>query len=113
MSAALAQYASLFNAHDWDGVRALLADDVRLDLVSRRKLAGRREVEVYFGNYERLRGWRAAPAWLDGREVLAVQPQAGAGYFIELGWREGRIATIRDFRHVPYIAHEAVLVLAA
>ena len=112
-SVALAQYARLFNAHDWDGVRALLADDVRLDLVSRRKLAGRREVEVYFGNYERLRGWRVTPAWLDGREVLAVQPQAGAGYFIELGWRDGRVATIRDFRYVPYIARDAALTPAA
>ena len=108
VSSALAQYASLFNAHDWDGVRALLADDVRLDLVSRRKLAGR-EVAQYFGNYELVRGWRVAPAWLDGREVLAVQPEAGAGYFIELGWRDGRVATIRDFRYVPYIAREAVL----
>ena len=32
-SPALKRYAGLFNAHDWDGVRSLLADDVRLDLV--------------------------------------------------------------------------------
>ena len=31
LSPALVRYASLFNAHDWDGVRAMLADDVRLD----------------------------------------------------------------------------------
>jgi RNA polymerase sigma factor (sigma-70 family) len=36
VSPALRRYASLFNAHDWNGVRALLADDVKLDLVSRR-----------------------------------------------------------------------------
>ena len=113
ISPALRRYASLFNAHDWDGVRALLADEIRLDLVSRRKAAGRREVGAYFSNYQRTAGWRVAPAWIDGREVLAVLPndsQAGREpYFIELGWSEGRIISIRDFRYVPYIAQEAAL----
>ncbi|MDM0068184.1 RNA polymerase sigma factor [Variovorax sp. J31P207] len=111
----LLHYARLFNARDWDGVRALLADDVRLDLVSRRKAAGRREVGVYFSNYERLDDWRLVPAWLDGRAVLAVLPGRGdgpPGYFIELQWRDGWLCLIRDFRHVPYIARDADLVLA-
>ena len=107
-SPALLRYASLFNAHDWDGVRALLADDVRLDLVSRRRLAGP-EVATYFGNYQGTPGWQLAPAWLDGREVLAVRvaPHAAPAYLIALGWRDGRVATIRDYRYVPYIAREA------
>ena len=108
---ALARYASLFNAHDWDGVRSMLADDVRLDLVSRRKSAGRRDVGTYFTNYERASDSHLAPAWLDGREVLAVLPEPSATlprYFVELGWREGRVVTIRDFRYVPYIAQDAV-----
>jgi RNA polymerase sigma-70 factor (ECF subfamily) len=111
----LQRYAHLFNARDWDGVRALLADDVRLDLVSRRKAAGRREVGVYFTNYERLDDWWLVPAWLDGRAVLAVLPGRGEGRpgnFIELQWRDGRLSLIRDFRHVPYIARDADLVLA-
>jgi hypothetical protein len=28
-------------------------------------------------------------------------------YFIELTLRDGHVAAIRDFRHVPYIAREA------
>jgi RNA polymerase sigma-70 factor (ECF subfamily) len=109
VSAELRRYAQLFGAHDWDGVRALLADDVRLDLVSRRKSAGRREVASYFGNYARTPGWRVAPGWFDGREVLAVHAEAPSGparYFVELAWRDGRVAAIRDFRYVPYIAQE-------
>jgi RNA polymerase sigma-70 factor (ECF subfamily) len=109
-SLALRQFARLFNAHDWDGVRAMLADDVRLDLVSRRKAAGRREVSLYFGNYGRTAGWHFAPAWLDGREVLAVAtgPQAERpGYFVELQWRNGLVSAIRDFRYVRYIARDA------
>jgi hypothetical protein len=108
-SPALQHYASLFNAHDWDGVRALLADDVRLDLVSRRKVAGRRDVEAYFINYERATDWRLSAAWVDGNEVLAVHPDAAASpprYFVELSWRDGRVFTIHDFRYVTYIAQD-------
>jgi len=109
VSPALRRYASLFNAHDWDGVRSMLADDVRLDLVSQRKAAGRREVGSYLTNYERAAGWHATPAWLDGREVLAVLPDASASrprYFIELGWLGEFVVRIRDFRYVPYIAQD-------
>jgi RNA polymerase sigma factor (sigma-70 family) len=114
MSPALARYASLFNAHDWDGVRALLADDVKLDLVSRRKAAGRREVGIYFTNYERVAAWHLIPGWLDGDEVIAVVPAPGARprYFIEVTWRDDRVIAIRDFRYVRYIVDEAAIELA-
>ncbi|SEA20048.1 RNA polymerase sigma factor [Variovorax sp. YR216] len=115
VSPELARYATLFNARDWDGVRAMLADDVRLDLVSRRKAAGRREVSLYFGNYGRVSDWHLVPAHLDGHEVLAVMREPAAarpGYFVELQWRDGLLIAIRDYRYVPYIAREAALVLA-
>ncbi len=115
-SPALIRYATLFNARDWDGVRALLADDVRLDLVSQRKAAGRRDVGSYFSNYDRMRDWRLHPAWLDGREVLAVcHPEHGGAlrYFIELCWADdGRLVSIRDFRYVPYITQDSSITLA-
>jgi RNA polymerase sigma factor (sigma-70 family) len=115
ISPSLLRYADLFNARDWDGVRAMLADEVRLDLVSRRKAAGRREVEIYYTNYSRQDDWRLVPAWLEGREVLAVMRAPHAtrpGYFMELQWRDGRVSLIRDFRHVAYIAGEAAIELA-
>ena len=115
-SPALRRYAALFNARDWDGVRALLADDVRLDLVSQRKAAGRRDVGMYFSNYDSVHDWQLHPAWLDGREVLAVtHPDQGGAprYFIELGWTDdGLLASIRDFRYVPYIARDGAIALA-
>jgi RNA polymerase sigma factor (sigma-70 family) len=115
LSPALVRYADLFNAHDWDGVRAMLADDVRLDLVSRRKAAGRREVGVYFTNYESAEGWRLVPGWLDGREVLGVclNNAARPDYFVELGLCGEQVAAIRDFRYVPYIAREATFVTSS
>jgi RNA polymerase sigma factor (sigma-70 family) len=110
-SPALARYAALFNARDWDGVRALLVEDVKLDLVSRWKTAGRRQVSTYFTNYDSVTDWHLVPGWLDGREVLAVlsEPRAARpAYFIELSLaHDGRVTAIRDFRHVPYIADEA------
>ncbi len=108
----LVQYSDLFNAHDWDGVRALLAEDVRLDVVSRAKAVGKRDVGRYFTNYERLARWFLVPAWLDGEEVIAVYPQpaaAQAGYFVKLTTRDGKIAAIQDFHHVDYILDGAQL----
>jgi hypothetical protein len=49
-----------------------LADDVKLDLVSRWKRAGRREVSGYFTNYDSKSDWHLVPGWLDGREVIAI-----------------------------------------
>jgi RNA polymerase sigma-70 factor, ECF subfamily len=114
-SAAVSRYASLFNARDWDGVRAMLADDVRLDLVSRSQRAGKAAVGGYVTQYAAHAGWRLAPAWLDGREVIAGfrnEADQRPGYFIELALRDGLVVGIRDFRYVPYIAEEAAIELS-
>jgi len=115
VSPAVARYAALFNARDWDALRALLADDVRLDVVLRGQRKGRPEVGVYFTNYAGFQGWRVAPAWLEGREVLAFfrdRDDAQPSYFIEIVMANERVVSIRDFRHVPYIAVDARLELA-
>ena len=113
-SPAVARYVALFNARDWDGVRAMLADDVQLDLVSRAQRVGR-AVGDYMSNYERHSGWRLAPAWLEGREVIGVfraLEEARPGYFIELTVESGKVRFIRDFRYVPYVMQDAAVVLA-
>jgi RNA polymerase sigma-70 factor (ECF subfamily) len=110
----LARFVTLFNERNWDAVRALLAEDVQLDVVSRAQRAGR-AVNDYFTNYARIPQWLLAPAWLDGREVIAVFNAAGEarpGYFIELTVAQGTIRHIRDFYHVPYILQDAQITLA-
>ncbi len=105
--AALDRYATLFNARDWDGVRALVADDCRLDLVSKSQRRGK-AVGSYFGNYAKLQV-RLEVVRLEGELVLAAHAGEGVkpAYFILLTWDAGRVKGIRDFRYVPYIANEA------
>lgn len=109
-SAALARYAELFNARDWDALRALLADDVRLDVVTRAQRLGR-DAGIYYTKYaERPDPQRVVPGLLDGREVLAVYPpgQPHPSHFIEVHFdAAGRVRLIRDYLHVPYIARDA------
>jgi RNA polymerase sigma-70 factor (ECF subfamily) len=113
-SPAVARYVALFNARDWDGVRAMLAEDVQLNLLSRAQRAGR-AVGDYMSNYERYSDWHLAPAWLEGREVIAVFRAPGdtrPGYFIELTVENGKVRLIRDFRYVPYVMQDAAVALA-
>jgi RNA polymerase sigma-70 factor (ECF subfamily) len=115
-SPAVARYAALFNARDWDGVRDMLSEDVRLDLLLRSQRAGKRAVGNYFTNYDRLSDWHLVPAWLDGNEIIAVfrDPRdARPAYFMQLEFVAGRITTIRDFRYIPYIAQEANIQFAS
>jgi len=47
--------------------------------------------------------------------VIAVFRAPGdtrPGYFIELEFEQGKIRRIRDFRYVPYVTQDAVVVLA-
>jgi RNA polymerase sigma-70 factor (ECF subfamily) len=105
-SPALVRYAALFAAHDWEAIRAMLADDVRLDLVGREQRTGRSQVGHYFANYDRFDDWRLEPGHVDGREVLLVTSTTRGRYFIEIELAGERIASIRDFRYVPYVFGE-------
>lgn len=107
LRAALDRYAALFNRRDWDGVRALIGDDCRLDLVSKSQRRGK-QVGMYFDRY-RSADVTLRPMRLDGRLVLAAYP-AGApapSYFVVLEWEAGRVQFIRDYRYVDYIAADA------
>jgi Sigma-70, region 4 len=114
-SPAVARYVALFNRRDWDGLRAMLADDVRLIQSTYPLRAGAADVGMFFGIYAHSASVRLVPAWLDGREVIAVweDPQAvKPSHLMWLEWTDGRISFIRDYRYVRYIIDDAELVLA-
>jgi len=103
----LDKYVSLFNARDWDGVRAMVAGDCRLDLVSKSQRRGK-QVGFYFSNYEKER-FTLRVVRVDGRVALGVYAPGAdkPSYFMLLDFEDGQVKTIRDFRYVPYIANEA------
>ena len=111
----LAAYVDRFNAHDVDAVRAMLADDVRLDLVARHKLAGREQVSKYFGNYDKLRDWLLRPGLVDGRAAALVcdpaDPAGRPSYFVLLNWTADGLIGIRDFRYARYAIDDAVVMV--
>ncbi|TPK71901.1 sigma-70 family RNA polymerase sigma factor [Mesorhizobium sp. B2-4-18] len=114
-SAAILRYVNLFNRRDWDGLRALLADDVRLHQSTHKPRAGAADVGMFFTIYARSDGLWLRPAWVEGREVIAVfedRADAKPSHFMWLEWRDGRISFIRDYRYVRYVIEDADLVLA-
>jgi RNA polymerase sigma-70 factor, ECF subfamily len=108
-SPALARFVALFNARDWDALRALLAADVELEVVSRAQRRGA-NVSTYFTSYAALSGWLAEPGFVDGHEAILVYNSASdaqPSYFIELSLEGGQVRFIRDFYFVPYILADA------
>jgi RNA polymerase sigma-70 factor (ECF subfamily) len=108
------RYIALFNQRDWHGLRALLADDVKLNQSSHPMRSGAADVRFFFTKYADFEGLWLAPAWLDGREVIAVfddRAAARPSYFMWLEWRGGQIAFIHDYCHVRYVALDAEIEL--
>jgi RNA polymerase sigma-70 factor (ECF subfamily) len=109
----LTVYVDRFNARDFDAIRDMLAEEVRLELVNRTRMKGRREVANYVDNYSRVRDWRLVPGLVEGRAaVIVYDPQDSSGrpsYFILLEWLDEEIAGIRDFRYARYVIDGAEL----
>jgi RNA polymerase sigma-70 factor (ECF subfamily) len=109
----LRAYADRFNARDFDALRALLAEDVRLDLVNRTRLAGAKDVSVYFTRYSESADWHIRLGLAEGRPALLVDdpndPAGAIRYVVLLDWRDDRIAAIRDFRFAPYVMESLVV----
>jgi RNA polymerase sigma-70 factor, ECF subfamily len=115
--ARLAAYVERFNARDFDAIRDMLANDIRLDLVSRTGMAGKQEVARYFGNYSAIHDWLLVPGFIDRRPGILVCDPANSSatpkYFILLQWTGGAVAAIRDFRHAQYAVDGAEILMLA
>jgi RNA polymerase sigma-70 factor, ECF subfamily len=135
--ALLAAYVDRFNARDFDAVRDMLADEVRLELVNKARMNGKRQVSKYFQNYGSVRDWHFAAGWVDGHPAAIVRNPAEIGvsqahvtldkpacagvtpadaaraptYFVLLEWAGGRFTHIRDFRHARYAVADAEVIV--
>jgi len=107
----VAQYVRLFQDGDFDAIRAMLAEEVQLELVNRLRLDGRSATGRYFTRYAEESKWRFALGAVDGRLAMLVFDIGGAmdkpSHFVLLDWRDGRIAGIRDFLFAPYVMEAA------
>jgi len=108
----LAAYIDRFNARDYDAVRAMLAQEVRLDLINRRQLNGKAEVQNYFTNYANASPRHFALGFVDGHPAMlvyeAVAPDV-VSYFVLLDWHDDAVLRIRDFLYAPYALEGAIV----
>ena len=99
-------YVQLFRSGDFDAIRAMLADDVKLDLVNRLQLQGREEIGRYFTGYAQVTKWRFALGAVEGRPAMLVFDSTGTmekpAHFVLIEWSQSRIIAIRDFLFAPY-----------
>jgi RNA polymerase sigma-70 factor (ECF subfamily) len=109
----LKTYVERFNAHDFDAVRAMLAEDVRLELVNRVRLDGKKRVAPYFSNYAARPHWRFVPGFVDCRPAMLVydadDPDERLKYFVLLDWAGDKVVGIRDFVFARYAMEGAEL----
>ncbi|MBA1142741.1 sigma-70 family RNA polymerase sigma factor [Mesorhizobium neociceri] len=107
----LRRYVDLFNARDFDAVRALIAEDIQLDLVNRTRMRGKAQVSIYFGNYDRASDWALSLGFVDGRPAILIRnpetPESGVRGFMLVDWQDGKVSEIRDFRYAPYCLADA------
>ncbi|TJW14532.1 MAG: sigma-70 family RNA polymerase sigma factor [Mesorhizobium sp.] len=107
----LDSYVDRFNARDFDAIRDMLADEVRLELVAKTRMNGRKEVGTYFHNYAQTQDWRFVIGFVEGRPAaIACDRSTGVpSYFVLLEWRGGKLLAIRDFRYARYAIDGAEL----
>jgi RNA polymerase sigma-70 factor, ECF subfamily len=108
--ALLEQYIDRFNARDFDAVRAMLADEVRLDLISRVKSRGIADVSQYFHNYEHIDDWRLALGSIEYRPaILVYDPHEEAQppiFFMLIEWDGDQVSFIRDYRYARHVLRD-------
>ena len=102
----LAVYVDLFRRRDFAAIRAMLADDVKLELVNRLQLEGRDKITSYFTRYAEETKWRFAPGAVEGRPAMLVFESSvleRPAHFVLVDWHKDQILAIRDFLFAPYV----------
>jgi RNA polymerase sigma-70 factor (ECF subfamily) len=107
----LARYVDRFNARDFETLRTMLADEVRLDLVGRVKKEGAAEISNrYFYNYSQVDDWLLVVGRIEGRLAVLVYDKTiqsfQPAYFIVITWRDSQVDYIRDYRYARYVMRD-------
>ncbi len=107
-------YVERFNARDFDTLRTMLTDEVRLDLVNRVQLQSADAIaNNYFYRYSQVHDWRMAVGTVDGYPAILGydlnQPSSEPAYFILLTWENDRVSSIHDFFYARYVLRDAAV----
>jgi RNA polymerase sigma-70 factor (ECF subfamily) len=111
----LTRYLERFNARDFEAVQAMLAEEVRLDLIGRKQMNGIAEVAGnYFVNYRQKHDWRLAPGLVEHRPAILVynlgDEASKPAYFMLVDWHEDKVLHIRDYRYARYVIQDAATI---
>jgi RNA polymerase sigma factor, sigma-70 family len=102
----LTAYVDGFKAGDFDAIRAMLAEDVELDLVARLRRHGKAGVGEYLGRYAASVQWAFAAGVVEGRPAMLVYDRSvsldAPAYFVALELEGEQVAGIRDFLFARY-----------
>ena len=106
MGVRLIKYVEGFKTGDFDAVRAMLADDVKLDLVAKLRKQGKSQVGEYYARYAVSEQWAFAPGLVDGRAAMIVYDREVSAetpaYFVALDFDGDRVVSIHDFLFARY-----------
>ncbi len=106
MRARLIKYVEGFKTGDFDTVRAMLADEVKLDLVAKLRWQGKSDVRGYYAAYAAAKHWAFAAAVADGRAAMLVYDRRVSletpAYFVALDFDGDRVVSIHDFLYARY-----------
>jgi RNA polymerase sigma-70 factor, ECF subfamily len=106
MRSRLTTYVEGFKIGDFDTVRAMLADDVKLDLVAKLRKQGKSEVGEYYTAYAAAKQWAYAAGVVDGQPAMVVYDRNVSletpAYFVALDFVDDRVVSVHDFLYARY-----------
>ena len=106
MRSRLTTYVEGFKIGDFDTVRAMLADDVKLDLVDKLRKQGKSEVGEYYTAYAAAKQWAYAAGVVDGQPAMVVYDRNVSldtpAYFVALDFVDDRVVSVHDFLYARY-----------
>lgn len=103
----LTAFVDLFRSGEFDTIRTMLADDVKLELVNRLQWNGRDRIRPYFTRYAEATTWCYALGAVEGQPAMLVFDSTGPmetpAHFVLIDWSANHILAIRDFLFAPYV----------
>ena len=109
----LVVYVESFKTGDFDTVRAMLAEDVKLDLVGIFEKRGKSKVGEYYGAYAAATRWVFRACVVDEQPAMLVYDREVSldkpAYFVVLTFAGDKVSSIHDFLYARY-AMEAVTI---